>query len=126
MPALAFHPHVVALLLDSILIVINRLLQNAKSSGMPALPLTLEVSPSRRRPPPLSLFPSQTLCIHTHPNSLSLRKNSTRSESSKSKLFRQNTRGGAPSAAARLRSRPVCSPFVFMVLQIAFPGTRLF
>src|SRR5882762_536999 len=31
-----------------------------------------------------------------------------------------------PSSAAHLRSRPVCSPFVFMVLQIPFPGTRLF
>ena len=33
---------------------------------------------------------------------------------------------GCPSAAAPLRSRPVCSPFVFMVLQIAFPATHLF
>jgi len=33
---------------------------------------------------------------------------------------------GNPSAAAHLRSRPVCSPFVFMVLQIAFPATRFF
>jgi hypothetical protein len=33
---------------------------------------------------------------------------------------------GCPSTAAHLHSRPVCSPFVFMVLQIAFPRTRLF
>ena len=33
---------------------------------------------------------------------------------------------GRPSTAALLRSKPVCSPFVFMVLQIAFPATRLF
>src|SRR6267142_1110516 len=33
---------------------------------------------------------------------------------------------GCPSLATQFDSRPVCSPFVFMVLQIAFPGTRLF
>src|SRR5882762_537000 len=78
----AFRPHTTTFRLDSLLIVTNRLLQDPPFAGLPTSPL--------------SLFPSQTLCIHTLPNSLSLRKTSTPLESSKSKLFCQNTRGGVP------------------------------
>ena len=67
---------------------------------------------------PFAFTPFQTLC--------GSEKTQPVWDQANSNSFAKTSRVAYSSTAARLRNRPVCSPFVFMVLQIAFPGTRLF